>query len=267
MRRKGAPGAPFKDHFSERAAEYARFRPRYPVELFDFLASLTPRRELAWDCGTGNGQAAVGLAAHFERVIATDASRDQIARAEPHARVTYRVAAEADSGLGAGSVDLVTVAQALHWLDVEAFYQEARRVLRPEGVIAVWCYALARVNPEVDRLLDQFTYQAVGAYWAPERRHVEAGYRDLPFPFPEQPFPPFRMEHELTLAGFVGFLDTWSAVRRYRAKVGKDPLAPFMAELEPVWGGRGVPRLVRWPLTGRVGRLPATASAPARTPP
>jgi SAM-dependent methyltransferase len=267
VKRKDLAGASFKDRFSDRAAEYARFRPRYPTDLFEYLASLPPRRKLAWDCGTGNGQAAVGLAAHFERVTGTDASPEQIEHAEQHPRVTYQVGRETASGLAEGSVDLVTVAQAVHWLDVEAFYQEARRVLRPEGGIAVWCYALARVTPEIDRLLGRFCYQTVGAYWAPERRHVETGYRDLPFPFHELTFPPFRMEHQLTLEAFAGFLDTWSAVRRYRAEVGEDPLAPFIAELEPVWGGRAVPRVVRWPLTGRAGRLLAPASGPARRPP
>jgi len=249
-----ASGTPFKDHFSERAAEYARFRPRYPADLFEGVAALASGRELAWDCGTGNGQAAVGLSAHFERVIATDASADQVAHAEPHPRIEYRVAPERESGLESRSADLVTVAQALHWFKVEVFYQEARRVLRPGGLIAVWCYALARVSPEVDPLLQRFTYQTVGPYWAPERRHVEAGYRDLPFPFQELTFPPCGMEHELSFAEFAGFVDTWSAVRRYRADVKRDPLAPFLAELEPVWGGREVRRLVRWPITGRVGR-------------
>ena len=141
--------APFQDHFSAVAAGYARFRPRYPTELCADLAAAAPAHGLAWDCATGNGQAAVALAAHFARVVATDASAAQLARATPHPRITYRLGPERESGLDDGSVDLVTVAQAFHWLDLDAFYAEVRRVLRPRGALAVWCYDLARVDAAV----------------------------------------------------------------------------------------------------------------------
>lgn len=256
-------GPTFKDYFSERAADYARFRPRYPAELFRALADLAPGRRLAWDCGTGNGQAAVGLAAHFQRVIATDGSAGQLAHAERHPRVSYGLGLETRSGLAPATVDLVTVAQALHWVDVETFFAEARRVLRPGGVVAVWCYDLARVNREIDGVIDRFADETVGPHWAPERRHVRAGYRDLPFPFDELPFPECRMERELTLDQLAGYLGTWSAVRRYREAVGTDPLPRLIAAVAPLWGDPGAPRALRWPLKGRVGR----AFAPSRTPP
>lgn len=246
-------GPTFRDYFSERAAEYARFRPRYPAELFRGLADLAPGPRLAWDCGTGNGQAAVGLAAHFRRVIATDASAQQLAHAERHPRVTYARSLETRSGLASATVDLVTVAQALHWFDVNAFFAELRRVLRPAGVVAVWCYDLARVSPEIDRLIDRFAHETVGPHWAPERRHVRAGYQDLPFPFEERPFPHCSMQWELTLGELAGYLDTWSAVRRYRQAVGTDPLPPLIAAISPLWGDPGAPRTLYWPLKGRVG--------------
>jgi SAM-dependent methyltransferase len=245
----------FKDYFSERASEYARFRPRYPGELFDALVRLTGERRLAWDCGTGNGQAAVALAVHFRRVVATDASPQQLAHAERHARVAYVRGVETASGLANASVDLVTVAQALHWFDVTAFFEEVRRVLRPGGAVAVWCYDLARIDPTIDDLLDRFVHQTVGPHWAPERRHVRAGYQDLLFPFDEVPFPSCVMERELTLEQFAGYLDTWSAIRRYREVVGADPLAPFIDAMAPLWGERDRTRRVRWPLKGRAGVL------------
>ncbi len=244
----------FKDYFSERAAEYARFRPRYPAALFQALADLAPSRRLAWDCGTGNGQAAVGLAAHFQRVAATDASPEQLAHAETHRRVTYRRSLESDSGLSDATVDLVTAAQALHWFDVNAFFAEARRVLKPGGVVAVWCYNLPRIGAELDPLLDRFANQTVGPYWAPERQHVRAGYQDLPFPFAALPFPTCAMERELTLTELAGYLDTWSAVRRYRQMVGADPVEPLVAEMARIWGVASRPRNLRWPLSGRVGK-------------
>lgn len=252
----------FKDYFSDRAAEYARFRPRYPPGLFRALAELSPGRSLAWDCGTGNGQAAVGLAAHFNRVVATDASAQQLAHAEPHPRVTYQRSLETRSGLASGAVELVTAAQALHWFDVEAFFGEVQRVLRPGGVVAVWCYDLARVDAEINALIDRFAHETVGPHWAPERRHVRAGYADLPFPFEELEFPQCTMERELTLDQLAGYLDTWSAVRRYREAEAADPLPPLIAAMTPLWGDLKAPRWLRWPLRGRVGVF-----APGRTPP
>lgn len=146
----------FHDHFSEHAEDYARFRPTYPDSLYKFLGETVTARALAWDCATGNGQAAVGLAAHFERVIATDASRPQIAQALAHPRVEYRVAEATQSGLADASVDLVTIAQALHWFDTPTFYAEVRRVLTPAGVCAAWGYGLMRIAPAIDAVVDHY---------------------------------------------------------------------------------------------------------------
>ena len=140
----------FKDYFSNHAIAYAQFRPRYPRALFSYLAEVAPARETAWDCATGNGQTAHALTEHFAHVIATDGSQEQLNQATPHERITYRRATAEDSGLDAASSDLVTVSQALHWFDFDAFYREARRVLRPSGVWAVWSYDLLRVTPEID---------------------------------------------------------------------------------------------------------------------
>jgi SAM-dependent methyltransferase len=244
----------FKDYFSGVAAGYAQFRPRYPPVLFADLAATAPDRQLAWDCATGNGQAAEGLAGHFEQVVATDASAEQLACAMPHERVRYHHRKETNPGLHDASVDLVTVAQALHWLDLERFYAEVRRVLKPGGVLAVWCYDLASAGADVDTALKWFTYDLLGPYWAPERQHVIAGYRDLPFPFVDLPFPTHVMEHPMTLGELGGFLDTWSALSHYRSVRREDPLPSLLAELTPLWGGPEVQRTVRWPLAGRLGR-------------
>lgn len=237
----------FKDHFSGHAAVYAAHRPTYPAELFERLAALAPARGLAWDAGTGNGQAARALAAHFQRVVATDASPEQIAAAEPHEGVTFRVGAEEGSGLEDASVDLVTVAQALHWFEHERFWGEVRRVLRPGGLLAAWCYSMARVSPEVDAVVDHFYEHVVGPYWPPERSVVESGYANLDFPFSPLDFPAMAMERELDLDGICGYVSSWSAFRRYLAAKGEDPLPAFRAELAPIWG-EGTRRVV-WPLT------------------
>jgi SAM-dependent methyltransferase len=245
----------FKDHFSARASEYAKARPTYPASLFAALAAGTPDHTLAWDCGTGNGQAAYGLAAHFERVLATDPSQAQISEARPHSRITYKVGAESDSGLESHSAELVIAAQAAHWFDLDAFYTEAKRVLRPGGVVALWCYGLCKVDAEIDQVLLRFYRDTVGPNWPPERRLVDTEYRTLPFPFAEQTFPVSAMELNWSVEDLGAYLQTWSAVTRYTKETGQDPVRPLIAQLAPLWGA--VSRTVSWPLAGRLGRVQA----------
>lgn len=243
----------FQDHFSTLAAEYSRYRPHYPAALFRYLATQAPGQGLAWDCATGSGQAAVGLAAFFQRVIATDASEAQLSHAEPHSRVEYRVATAEDSHLGVASVDLVTVAQALHWFDLEKFYTEVRRVTRPGGLLAVWAYALFRCAPEIDEVIWEFYDGILGKYWSPERRLVEQGYRTLSFPFQERQTPEFLMESSWTLEQVLGYLGTWSALKRYREVEGRDPLPASADRLLAAWGNPEEARPLRWPIRLRVG--------------
>jgi SAM-dependent methyltransferase len=248
----------FSDHFSGVASEYAEYRPLYPDALFDWLAGLAPRRDLAWDCATGSGQAAVALAARFDRVVATDASAGQIAAATRYPRVEYRVAPAEASGLQPGSVDTLTVAQALHWFDRPAFYAEARRVLRRDGVVAAWTYGHPSIDePRADAVLQRFYSRTVGPYWPPERALVDAAYRTIEFPFAEVEPPAFEMETRWTLDSLVGYAATWSAVTRFRAATGEDPMPDFAAALEAAWGDPGLARRIAWPLALRVGRWEA----------
>ena len=245
----------FKDHFSKQAADYAIFRPGYPQELFDFLGSIAPSRQLGWDCGTGNGQAAVRLASVFDRVIATDASEKQIANAQPHEHVEYRVAPAENSGIESETIDLIMVAQALHWLDLDRFYAEARRVLTPDGVLAASAYNLLRTEPAIDEIANRYYYEVVGPFWPAERQLVER-FADLPFPFDEIDAPKFEMTAQWSLEHFLGYLRTWSSTQRFIAAKGTDPLDQITNDLRSAWGKPQRTRSISWPLVVRIGRKP-----------
>ena len=244
----------FKDHFSQRAADYAKFRPQYPRALFEFVAAKAPDQDLAVDCATGNGQAALGLSEFFRQVVALDASAKQIASAQPDDRVQYRVATAESTGLPDDSCDAVTVAQALHWFDLDSFYAEAKRILKRGGVLAVWAYNYLRVSPDIDAVLRRFHDEIVGPFWPPERKLVGHGYRDLPFPFEEIAVPELLIETRWTVAHLLGYLHTWSAAQRYQAEKGRDPLALIENELVALWGDPEAERLGVWPLVVRLGR-------------
>lgn len=245
----------FTDLFSAQAAAYARARPEYPAELYAFLAAASPRRDVAWDCATGNGQAARDLAGHFTRVIATDASAQQIEHATPAPRVTYRVATAEDSGIEAGSIDLVTVAQALHWLDHEQFYTEVRRVTVQGGVLAAWSYGACHAGDDVESLLRDFEHREVGPYWHANRRWVDEGYATIPFPWPEIEAPKFQLRVRWTLRQLGLYLGSWSAVIAYRRDRGEDPVPRLLDRIAHHWGAPDAVRDVEWPLALRVGRV------------
>ena len=246
----------FEDHFAPLATAYAAARPEYPAALFGWLAARCSVRTRAWDCACGSGQASRALADHFDAVIATDASEAQLAAAAPHPRVSYRVARAETSGIDPASVDLISVAQALHWFDVEGFYAEVRRVARPGAILAAWCYGVMHVgDPEVDAVVQRFYGDTLDRYWPPERRYVEAGYRTLSFPFEELEAPEFEMRARWPLARLLGMLESWSAVARYRKERGEDPIPEVARALEARWGERTREREITWPLSLRAGRL------------
>jgi SAM-dependent methyltransferase len=243
----------FKDHFSRQAAEYRRYRPGYPAALVDFVASRAPDQGLAVDCATGNGQAAVELARHFDSVVAVDGSRRQLAGAQAHPRVHYVAALAERLPLRDQCASLVAVAQAVHWFDFERFHAECRRVLVPGGAVAVWTYEIFRVDAQVDAIVDRFYNDVVGEDWPPERRFVEQGYRTLPFPWREEPVPAMELVTDWDVEQLMGYLATWSAVQRFRERVGHDPLPALRPQLEAVWPAGRAQRL-RWPIHLRLGR-------------
>ncbi|WP_400193464.1 class I SAM-dependent methyltransferase [Hymenobacter sp. B81] len=241
------------DRFSGHAAQYAQFRIGYPPALYDFLLSLTPGRAAAWDCGTGNGQVAADLAPHFTRVEATDISPEQLAQVVPQPNVHYRVSPAERTPFAAGSFDLITVAQALHWFDAEAFHREARRVARPGAVVAEWGYGLVKVNEQIDPLIQHFYTRIVGPYWDANRRHIDDEFACLPFPFSQMQQCRFAERQSWDAERFLRYLQTWSSVQRYRRAVGEEPLGQIEPQLRALWGEEK--REVCFPIFLRAGSI------------
>jgi SAM-dependent methyltransferase len=241
--------------FSPIARQYAASRPGYPPELFDYLASLVDRRDLAWDCATGNGQAALQLARHFGRVIATDVSAEQIRHATPHPAIEYRVVPAERSGLESGAADLLTVASAVHWFDLDRFFAEARRVVRPGGVLAAWSYHAGRMEPPFGEILDRFYREVVQPYFAPGSKLVDEGYRSLALPGEPIDAPPFSIRADWNLDQMLAFVGTWSGTQEYIRRRGASPVPQLAEPLAGIWGERDRVRTLRWPIAIRVSRL------------
>lgn len=249
------PGNGFKDHFSDVAAAYAAHRPSYPPDLVDVLARLAPARRLAWDAGCGSGQLSALLARSFERVWATDASREQIARATAHPGVTYTCAPAQSSGLAEGVADLATAAQAAHWFDLPSYYAEVRRVTRHGGLVALISYGVMTVDSAIDAVIRPFYHDVLGSYWPPERRHVDEGYRSLPFPFEELRAPDLEVRLDWRFEDVMGYVGTWSAVWALQRTEGEAPVEAFRGALAHAWGPSERVHTVHWPLALRVGRV------------
>lgn len=244
----------FKDHFSKQAGAYAQARPTYPAALFDAISAQCAGHALAWDAGCGNGQAAGEWARRFDAVFASDPSAAQVANASPHPRVRYAVEPAEQCSLTDASADLVAVAQALHWFDFPRFFAQARRVLRPGGVFAAWSYGLMRIDPAVDAVVHAFEHGTVGTYWPPERRHVDAGYTTIDFPFEAIALPAFAMTLDWNAEQALAYLGTWSAVQRHDAATGSDSIAALRPRLLEAWGDADRVRRVDWPLVVFAGR-------------
>ncbi len=243
----------FLDLFSSQSVDYSKFRPTYPPALFEYLSKISPNQDLVWDCATGNGQAALALARHFKKVIATDPSQKQIENASPAPNIEYRVGSAEASGLSTESFDLITVAQAFHWLKQDLFFAETKRLLKPGGKLAFWCYELAEVNPAVDACVMKLYNGTLGAYWEPNRKLVEEGYQNVKVPFDEIKPPDFAMSASWSLKHFVGYLSTWSALQTYIKKNHSNPLEAIYPELKDLWGDD--PKEVTWKLALRAFQI------------
>ncbi|MGD8594286.1 MAG: class I SAM-dependent methyltransferase [Gammaproteobacteria bacterium] len=254
MKKYSANNKEFKDYFSDQTVAYNAYRPDYPEDMFTYLASIAPGSTLAWDCACGTGQASIHLVKYFQNIIATDASRSQITNAVTHPRIEYRVETAEHSSLQNHSVDLIVVGQALHWFDMTAFFSEARRVLTAEGIFAAWSYNLLTLTPEIDLIINDLNRNILGDYWAPERKLVENNYGDIVFPFANSITEQFTMRENWDFDQLLGYLGTWSAVRSYQQRQHMNPLDLIKDKLQQAWGSQTNTKLVRWPVTLKIGR-------------
>ncbi|MBC9796040.1 class I SAM-dependent methyltransferase [Sinomicrobium weinanense] len=243
-----------KDNFSQHSKAYSQFRPGYPPELITYLASIANGHECMWDCGTGNGQLAVALSGHFQKVYATDLSKNQIANARQKENVIYKVENAEKSGFSDRQFDLITVAQAIHWFNFDAFYSEVNRTLKADGAFAVTGYALLKVDADTDRVVQRLYSDILGGYWDKERRYIDELYQTIPFPFREEKAPDFKSEYQWTSEQLTGYLETWSAMRHYIRENGENPVDLVRDELKESWGNREKKK-VTFPMMLRVGMI------------
>lgn len=244
----------FKDYFSSLAKEYSKYRPVYPDVLFRFLNSLVKDHNTAWDCATGSGQAALGLTPYFKQIIATDASASQLEHAVKHSKITYIKVPAENPGLEHSSVDLVTVATAIHWIDSPKFFKAVKQVLKPGGVIAVWTYAQANISEIIDKVSLRYSDDVIGKHWPEENKKI-SDFNKIEFPFDEIISPAFKITALWSLTDYLNYIFTWSATQKYIQECGVNPLDIMRNEFESVWGNPADKKPVTWKLKIKTGRI------------
>ncbi|MDA0194507.1 MAG: class I SAM-dependent methyltransferase [Bacteroidetes bacterium] len=243
-----------KDNFSTGSDNYARYRPTYPDDFFDYLNRIKTGSQNAWDCGTGNGQVAGKLAAVYDNVFATDISQSQLDNAVIVDNVHYSLQPAEKTDFPDNFFDLIIVSQAVHWFDFVKFYAEVNRTAKNNALLVIVGYARDTIAPELDSIVDKLYYNIVGKYWDKERKYIEEGYRTIPFPFEEMESPDFKISYDWTLEHFIGYLETWSAVKHFIKEKGFNPLDLIREELKDGWG-QTEKRVVEFPLLLRIGKI------------
>ncbi len=245
----------FKDYFSTQAKEYSKYRPKYPDELFSYLSSLVNEHNAAWDCATGNGQAAIGLEPYFEKIIATDASSSQIEHAELHPKIEYHTATAENSGLESYSIDLLTVATAIHWINTDIFYPEAKRIIKNGGVLAVWTYSESYVNEEIDEVSRYYGHTIIGEHWPEENKKAWDFENKIHLPFENIETPNFEIHLNWDLGDYMKYLYTWSATHNYIRKTGKNPLEIVYNDFLAAWKDENIKRDMKKIVKLKAGRI------------
>jgi SAM-dependent methyltransferase len=233
-----------KDNFSTQAEVYAKYRPQYPDALFEYIMSFVPDKNLAWDCGTGNGQTAKELAKYFQQVYATDISSKQIEHAVKQVNIHYAIEPAEKTSIANNQVDLITVSQALHWFNFEKFYAEVKRVSKPTCIIAVWTYSLLKIDLITDALIHKYHFDTLQNYWDNERKYVDDGYNTVPFPFKIIDTPEFFIEVNWNTEDLEGYFNTWSALQKFIKENNYNPVPALMKEIKQHWPASEVRKII-----------------------
>jgi len=242
-----------KDNFSVQAAAYAAYRPHYPAEMIKYILSFVSSKDAALDLATGNGQVAAALAPFFNKVYATDISAKQLDNAKKEHNIYYSVGRAEDTGFQDEAFDLITVAQAVHWFEFDAFYREIKRILKPDGLFAILGYGLLQTNEAADAVIWRLYRDILGNYWDAERHYIDENYTTIPFPLQELEAKSFNNKFTWTFEQLIGYFNTWSAVQHYIKEHGNNPIDLIKDELKAVW--QASEQQVNFPLLLRMGRF------------
>jgi len=244
-----------KDLFSKQSDLYARFRPTYPKELYDYILSFVNEKDIAWDCATGNGQAAVVLADYFKKVIATDISDAQIEKAIKKENIEYLVCPAESTPFAENTFDLVTVAQAYHWIKWDEFRKEATRVCKPDAVIAIWTYNRNKIgDKKIDDAIFSFYENVTKPYWDYERKYVEELYETVEFDYELLPVKQFETTLNWQREDMIGYISSWSAIQKYIKANGHSPIPIIKEEINKLWP-EGEVKKVTFPIYLKLGRV------------
>lgn len=220
--------------FSKQADLYAKYRPNYPDKLYEFILKHLNQQRIAWDCATGSGQVAGYLANHFDQVFANDISEEQLSYAPKKPNITYLNTPAEHSGLPNNSFDLITIAQAIHWLDFDRFYDEVRRTARKNALLAVIGYGMVRIDEQSNTIIDELYKTAFSKYFNENQRYLDNRYQNIPFPFDEIPSPAFENRYTWSLDQLEGYFNSWSAIQRIKSEKGYNPADKTVNELKRV---------------------------------
>ncbi len=242
-----------KDNFSERAEDYRKFRPDYPDKVYEFMCKHLSGFELAWDCGTGNGQVAASISEFIGRVEATDISEKQLENAIQRENIYYSKIPAERTYFANSQFDLIIAAQAVHWFNFRDFYIEVKRCLKPNGLFVIMGYSLFRSNLATNAIIEDFYSNIIGTFWDKERGYLEDQYLSIPFPFSEIKTPVFEQKYHWTFEHLIGYLRTWSAVKHYKKEHQRDPVLLIESSLKKAFGESNE---VIFPILLRLGKLP-----------
>lgn len=243
-----------KDNFSTQSDKYAKYRPTYPSDLFDFINSTVQNKQNAWDCGTGNGQIAYELAKTFDNVFATDISQSQVGNALQAYNISYSVQPAEKTNFNNDLFDLIVVAQAIHWFDFDQFYAEVKRTAKVNAFLCVVGYGRLEISEQIDSVIADFYDNVIGRYWDKERRFIDESYKTIPFPFNEIRSPNFVNTQQWTLEHLIGYLNTWSAVKHFIKQNNYNPIDKLQSDISQHWGNEQT-KLVNFPLLLRIGQI------------